>query len=207
MRPFFALVAGLLVIPFLLVSQVMAQDGYRIRAGDVLRIEVLEDPSLNRNTLVSPDGRISMPLAGAVRAAGRTVEEVQALLTNQMAPNFAAPPNVYVSIERLRERIARPTQPSAPPTINIYVMGEAAKPGKLSVEPGTTVLQVFAEMGGFTNFAATKRIQLRRTDPETGVQKVYTINYKDIERGKSGSGNSVVSEGDVILVPQRKLFE
>ena len=43
--------------------QAQAQ-GYQIRAGDTLRIEVLEDSSLNRTVLVAPDGRISMPQAG-----------------------------------------------------------------------------------------------------------------------------------------------
>lgn len=205
MKPLFALLAGLVVLPWLLVSEATAQDGYRIGSGDILRIEVLEDPSLNRNALVSPDGRISMPLAGTVRVSGRTVEQVQTTLTSQLAANFAAPPNVFVSIEKLAEKVVRPAK--AKPTIDIYVMGEVAKPGKLSVAPGTTVLQLFAEMGGFSKFAATKRIQLRRTDSETGVQNVYTINYNAIERGASNSGNTVMAEGDVILVPQRKLFE
>lgn len=205
MKPLFALLAGLVVLPWLLVSEATAQDGYRIGSGDILRIEVLEDPNLNRNALVSPDGRISMPLAGTVKVSGRTVEQVQTTLTSQLAANFAAPPNVFVSIEKLAEKVVRPAR--AKPTIDIYVMGEVAKPGKLAVAPGTTVLQLFAEMGGFSKFAATKRIQLRRTDSETGVQNVYTINYKAIERGASNSGNTVVAEGDVILVPQRKLFE
>jgi polysaccharide export outer membrane protein len=56
-------------------------------------------------------------------------------------------------------------------------------------------------MGGFSKFAATKRIQLRRgTD-------LYPLNYKDIEAGKSNAGGTILAEGDVILVPQRKLFE
>ena len=49
-----------------------AQSGYQIRTGDTLQIEVLEDPSLNRSVLVLPDGTISLPFAGSIRAAGRT---------------------------------------------------------------------------------------------------------------------------------------
>ena len=47
--------------------------GYSIRPGDRLRIEVLEDDSLNRSVLVAPDGRISVPLVGTVVAGGRTL--------------------------------------------------------------------------------------------------------------------------------------
>lgn len=213
MNRFIAALARVLALPFLLgilTLPATAQDGgYLIRPGDVLQIEVLEDPGLNRSVLVAPDGRFTMPLAGVISTSGKTVEAVQTELSTRLAPNFAAAPNVYVSIERIAERVA----PSgggvakAPPTIEIYVLGEAAKPGRLSVAPGTTVLQFFAEMGGFSKFAATKRIQLRRTDPKTGEETTYTINYDAIERGTSRMGATVLLKGDVFVVPQRKLFE
>jgi polysaccharide export outer membrane protein len=209
MRFFVALLAGLLVMPLLLANPGHAQDGYRIRPGDTLRIEVLEDESLNRAALVAPDGRITLPLAGSVKASGRSVEQVQADLAARIASNFAAPPNVFVSIERLSDRAARSGGggSAAVRTIDVYVMGEAAKSGKLAVERRTTLLQLFSQMGGFSKFAATKRIQLRRIDKKTGVEKVYTFNYDAIERGASRSGNTRLMDGDVILVPQRKLFE
>ena len=49
-------------------------------------------------------------------------------------------------------------------TFPIYVMGQVATPGMVEVEPGTTLLQAIALAGGLDRFAATKRIQLRRTD-------------------------------------------
>jgi polysaccharide export outer membrane protein len=75
------------------------------------------------------------------------------------------------------------------------------------VERGTTVLQALALSGGFTRFAATKRIQLRRTDPQTGAQSVYNIDYRAIEQGASSIGGTVLADGDVIIVPERRLFE
>jgi polysaccharide export outer membrane protein len=213
MKHLIAVLARVMALPFLLVAlavPALAQDGgYLIRPGDTLRIEVLEDPGLNRSVLVSPDGRISMPLVGGVRASGKTVEAVQAELATRFTPNFATAPNVYVSIERVVERAAGGGGGGtrAPATMDIYVIGEGAKSGKIAAAPGTTVLQFFAEMGGFSKFAATKRIQLRRADPKTGKETVYTINYDAIERGTSNMGATVLMKGDVIVVPQRKLFE
>jgi polysaccharide export outer membrane protein len=86
-------------------------------------------------------------------------------------------------------------------------LGEASSPGKLTVDPGTTLLQAFAQMGGFTPFAATSRLQLRRTDPVTGRETVYSINYEAIESGTSRNGVATLLDGDVIIVPQRRLFE
>ena len=198
------LCAALMLICLATVS--FAQ-GYGVRPGDSLRIEVLEDPSLNRTVLVAPDGRVSIPSAGTLRVSGMTVEAIQRNLVQRLASNFASAPNVFVGVQSIAEpREARSTGPAVPDTISVYVMGETNKPGKLEVEPGTTVLQMFAVMGGFTKFAATKRIQLRRTDSRSKAEKVYKLNYRDIEAGASGS-KTVLQDGDVIVVPQRRLFE
>lgn len=181
--------------------------GYRLRAGDVLRIEVLEDPGLNRAALVAPDGRITLPLAGAVAAGGRTVEAVQADIAARLAPNFAAPPTVYVALDRLAERRAGGGGSAAAAGMSVFVVGEAAKPGRLALRPGTTVLQAFAEMGGFSRFAATRRIELRRTDPRSGAVTRIPLDWRAIEAGTSAAGGTVLRDGDVIIVPQRRLFE
>lgn len=178
-----------------------AQDSYRIQPGDVLRVEVLEDQTLNRDALVLPDGSVSLPLAGTVRAGGRSIETVQSEIASQLAPNFATPPTVFVSIAQLSPPVApAATGAYAPATISVFLLGEAATPGRIEVEPGTTVLQALAQAGGVTNFAATKRLQLRRDG------KVYQLNYKALESGGSGF-DSAVADGDVILIPQRRLFE
>jgi polysaccharide export outer membrane protein len=198
------LTAALLLGPLSLAPAAHAQT-YTISPGDVLRIEVIEDPSLNRSVLVPPDGKIVVPLAGSVQAGGRGVGQVQNDLATLLAPNFAASPNVFVSIEQVAQAAA-PGAAAAPATIDIFVLGQAANPGRLTIAPGTTVLQLFAEMGGFSPFAATKRIQMRRTD-SSGTEQVYLINYDAIEAGTSKNGATVLRDGDVIVVPQRRLFE
>jgi polysaccharide export outer membrane protein len=93
-----------------------------------------------------------------------------------------------------------------PPVISAFVVGEANKLGQLDVAPGTTAMQMFAVMGGFTKFTAIKRVQLRRTDA-SGVEQVFTLNYRDIQRGLVNTGQTQLADGDVIVVPQRRLFE
>ena len=214
MKRLFVALARVLALPLLvaaMVAPVASQDGgYLIRPGDTLKIEVLEDPGLNRSVLVSPDGRINLPLTGTVQVSGKTIEAVQGELSTRLAANFAAPPNVYASIESVAVRAAGgggSGGAGTAATVDVYVIGEAAKSGKLLVAPGTTVLQFFAEMGGFSKFAATKRIQLRRTDRQTNKETSYLINYDAIEAGTSRMGATVLRKGDVIVVPQRKLFE
>lgn len=189
------------LLSVLSASAAAAQSRYAIRSGDVLQVEVLEDSSLNRSVLVLPDGTISFPFVGTVQAAGRSIDQVRAALTSGLAANFAAPPNVYVSIGQLAQRTA--TAPQAVPSVDIFTMGEIAKPGRFELPPGTTLMQALASAGGFTKFAAVKRVQLRRTDPDSGTEQVYLFNY----RGGGIPGSTVLQDGDVIVVPERRLFE
>lgn len=187
------------------VVSASAQGSYRLQPGDTLTVEVLEDPQLNRSVLVLPDGSINFPFAGQVRAAGRTVGQVQQAITSGIAPNFASPPTVFVTVSGLVPESAPVIATEA--TINVFFTGEVRSPGLIEVAPGTTFLQAFALNGGLTEFAATKRVQLRRTDPSTLRQSVYVINYRALSDGAAMLRDIVLQDGDVILVPERRLFE
>lgn len=201
MRSIFSLMSAIL-ISVATLGAAQAQDTYKVRPGDVLRVEVLEDGNLNRDTLVRPDGQISIPLVGSITAGGRTLSQIQADLAGALAGSFAAPPNVFVTIGSLAERTVGT---SVARTISVYVIGESGAQGKVDVKPRTTLLQLIAQAGGFGPFAATKRIQLRRTAKD-GSERVYNFNYDSILAGGSG-GTTRLQDGDVIIIPQRRLFE
>ena len=185
-----------------------AQDGnYRVRAGDKLSIEVLQDPALNRAATVLPDGRFSFPLAGTVPASGRTIGQIQGALSQALASNFNSAPDVFIAVEPAPRKPAAPRAPVVEPTIDIYFLGEVGAPGPKELPVGTTILQALSTSGGFTNFAATKRVQLRRTSLANGLQSVFEINYDALSNGAQLNNDVPLQDGDVILVPERRLFE
>ncbi len=182
-----------------LVSPAFAQSaGYRIQPGDSLTVTVLEDDTLNRQVLVLPDGRISVPLAGTITAGGQTVDSVEKVIADRLASNFAVRPSVFVSVVAVDETAG---------DIPVFVLGQVANPGEIEVKPGTTLLQAIALSGGLERFAATKRIQLRRTDPATGQERLFIFNYNAVEDGGAVQSMITLREGDVIIVPERRLFE
>lgn len=191
----------------MIASVAMAQQEYRIQSGDTLTIEVLEDQTLNRSAIVLPDGRFSFPLAGTLTARNQTVAQVQAAIVQAIGSNFNTPPNVFVAVQPAPRQPVVPSAPAAIPTVDIYMLGEVATPGLRQVRPGTTFLQALSQSGGLSRFAALKRIQLRRTDPTTGRQQVVVINYKALTNGAVLSQDFPLQDGDVILVPERRLFE
>jgi len=199
--------ARLLISTLLLIvlgSVATAQGQYQIQPGDVLSIEVLQDQSLNRNALVLPDGSITMPLIGSIAAGGQTLSALQASIISGLTPNFASAPNVFVTVQTLN---------TTPPAVvgrapsHVFIIGAVNTPGKVDLTSGTTLLQFLAESGGLTQFAAKKRILLRRTDTRTGKTSVFKFNYKAIEDGSAGGNSMVLHRGDVIIVPERRLFE
>lgn len=197
-RMFLAMLAALLAAPLAAPAAFAQSAGYRIQPGDTLAVTVLEDDTLNREVLVLPDGRVSVPLAGSVRAAGETVETVERTIADRLASNFAVRPNVFVSVTGVVEEEE---------TFPIFVLGRVGNPGEAQVETGTNLLQAIALAGGFDRFAATKRIQLRRRNSQTGQEQLFLFNYAAVERGASIESMITLREGDVILVPERRLFE
>ncbi len=201
-RILLVLMAALIAAPmaaFTMASPARAQaSGYLIQPGDVLQVTVLEDETLNQQSLVLPDGRISVPLAGSVQAAGRTVQSVESTIASQLSSNFAVRPNVFVSVVSVEEPLDV--------LFDIFVLGQVANPGPKEIEIGTTLLQGIALGGGLDRFAARKRIQLRRTDA-SGQEKLYLFNYDAVERGGAILTMITLREGDVIIVPERRLFE
>lgn len=195
-----------LIISLVSAAGAFAQQGYQIRPGDVLSVEVLQDPSLNREVLVLPDGSISFPFAGNLAASGRTTGQVGDAISQGVADNFQEPPSVFVTVRQLSAPTVS-TGAVGRSTIDVYFLGEVGSPGLAEVPRGSTFLQALSLGGGFTNFAALRRVQLRRTDPHTGQTSIATINYRAISDGATLSNDPVLADGDVILVPERRLFE
>lgn len=197
-----------LCAPIFAGQTAVAQGGYRISAGDTLTVEVVQDPTLNRNLLVLPDGSVSFPFAGSLRVGGLTTGQVQGQIASGIASNFAVQPTVFVSVQQVSEPApVFAGVPATAPTIDVYIQGEVNSPGVMQVPPGTTWIQALSLHGGFTNFAATRRIQLRRTDPHSGQISSATLNYRAISNGAVLNNDPVLADGDIILVPQRRLFE
>lgn len=196
---FLGLVAWFLAAAAPVVAQT---DGYRIQPGDRLEVSVLEDPSLNRQVLVRPDGRISLPLAGTLDAAGQSPEALQAAVRARLSREFVEAPTITVSLVALGQPALGEV---AAGFASIYVLGQVGSPGRFDVALPIDVLQMLAIAGGPSPFAAGRRIQVRRY--VDGVQSVTLFDYELVEDGIVPLARVELADGDVIVVPERGLFE
>lgn len=81
-----------------------SKHAYELNVGDEVRIELLSEKEVDRQLAVQPDGTISVPLLGQVRAARRTVRELQDLLEEQYT-KFYKSPNVTVTPIKVNARL------------------------------------------------------------------------------------------------------
>jgi len=176
---------------------------YEIQPGDRLEVSVLEDPSLNRTVLVRPDGRISMPLIGSVEVLGQTPEQVQVEIRRRLSRDFVTPPSVTVALSSLGS--PGEADQLAGSVAAIYVLGAVGSPGRYDLILPVDILQALAISGGPSPFAATSRIQVRRRSG--GSDSVMFFDYTAVEDGIVPLTPIALNDGDVIVVPERGLFE
>ncbi len=177
-----------------------------LQAGDTIGISVLQDPKLDRQTVVDRAGMISFPLAGRIKAAGLTPQGLADLLTARLKPNYATGLDITVSLLTPPPTSTTPNQADLDlERPRIYVTGEVKAPGYFVYRPRTTVVQAIALSGGLGVFAAKKRIQVRRKI--AGVESVYVFNYSLFEAGVDLEGNIDLQPNDVVIVPERGLFD
>jgi polysaccharide export outer membrane protein len=160
--------------------------------GDVVSINVWGEGNagLNTEATIRPDGTITMPLVGDVRAAGHTPSELKETIKNQLQ-NFvklAAGNEVTVAVKNWR-------------SYRFTLDGEVSKAGVFTSDHYVTVDDAIAMAGGLTRFAKRSDIVLFRSDPKTGEQRQIPLDYDLLASGKRLDMNIYVLPGDRIYVP------
>jgi polysaccharide biosynthesis/export protein len=190
---------ALLCVVFLAPGAAKAQ---ALKSGDSLNISVLQDPKLDRNVVIDPSGEIAFPLAGHIRARGLTPVALENILKNKLKNNYKDE-NLDVTVAVISAPKEIPEDDLKP---KIFITGEIIKPGSYVVRQKTTLMQAIALAGGVGPFAAKNRIQVRRRGA-AGDETIFMFNYRAYEAGNDLEGNITLRAGDVIMVPERRLFE
>ncbi len=156
---------------------------YVIGPQDGLNISVWKDPTLSGSVEVRPDGMITLPLLGDVKAVGFTPTQFAADLTERLK-KFVVDPLVTVSVVAIKSK-------------QIFFTGEI-RIGEMPYNPNITILQAIISDGGPTAFANKKKIYILRT--VKGKQVKIPFNY--VKAVKTGDQQGVtLLPGDTIVVP------
>ncbi len=161
------------------------QEKYRLGPEDVVEVSVWKEPDMTKQLVVQPDGKIFYPLVGEVRAAGKTVKQLQEEISKRLE-KFVTDASVTVILLKTQYQ-------------KFFVTGKVNKPGEFLVGRPTSVLQAIAMAGGLTPFASPRNIKVVRK--VGGVDEVYPFNYRDVSKGLMMSQDILLQPGDVVVVP------
>jgi len=159
---------------------------YVVGPNDVLIVDVFGIQEItNREIVVDGAGRISLPLAGSVKAAGSTPEELSAQITERLRANFVRDPLVSVNV---KEAVSQA----------FTVDGQVARPGVYPVIGDMTLMRAVASAQGLGEFADQEEVVVFRTVSGANYAGVY--NIAAIRRGNYPDpqiyANDVVIVGD-----------
>ena len=161
-------------------------DTFVIGNDDVLNINVWKEPDVSRSIPVRSDGKISLPLAGEIQAAGRTPLALEREIAGKLQ-NYISEPEVTVMVTQINSQ-------------KFNILGQVARPGTFSLTNAPTVLDAIALSGGFRDFAKKKSIYVLRQNPN-GSESRIPFNYKEVIKGKNPVQNIKLQPHDTIVVP------
>ena len=152
----------------------------------MLAIQVWREPELSHPCTVRPDGKITLPLVGDVKAAGLTPLELQKKLVNALDALMEFP-RVSVMVQDARSQ-------------RINVVGEVMRPGTYPLVKPMTVLDALAAAGGFRDFAHTRKMFILR-NMANGRRSRIPVNYKKIIGVKDQNESLELQARDTLVVP------
>lgn len=177
----------------LAVDTTNSVDQYILGATDVVRVSVWRNDDLSITVPVRPDGKISVPLAGDVKASGLAPEELARDIELRLE-SYIREPQVSVVVTSMGSHEF---------TDRVRVTGAVQQPTSVPHRSGMTVLDMVLNSGGLSPFAAANNSVLyRKVD---GQVVAIPIKLDEILTRGDISTNYRLRPGDILTVPERRI--
>jgi polysaccharide export outer membrane protein len=167
---------------FVPATDVPVPSNYIIGPGDTLTVQIAGDSTGVYPLVVGRDGQVNVPEIGPVAVAGLSFDAAKEKIETEVSDRLIGS-RAYVSVGALR-------------SIQVFVLGEAARPGSYTVSGLSTITNALFAAGGVREIGTLRKIQLKR-DGRT----VQTFDFYDMLVSGDSSGDARLLAGDVILIP------
>jgi polysaccharide biosynthesis/export protein len=169
-----------------------APSDYTLQPLDLIRVQVFQEPDLERQVRISQEYTINLPLVGNLDLSGRSVRQAEELVRARYGHDYLKNPQITITVLEYTQR-------------TVQVFGAVNQPGSIAFTPEQQMglLEAVARAGGFNRLAERRRVRLTRNFPD-GKFENFTINADDVIQGSSRD-KWMLQKGDVIFVPERIL--
>lgn len=165
-----------------------ADDVYRLGSGDRVRVDVWGRPELSGPRIVGPDGRVTVPVIGAVEVADLSSDEAGERLTRAVRRVYVD----TVATLSIEEYTAN----------RVLVLGRVSKPGVLQFENRPTLLDALTRAGSLPiGGIGADKAALTRCAVFRGRDQVVWIDLKSLLTGRNLEGNIRLKRDDLVYVP------
>ena len=162
---------------------------YRLVPGDQLTTRFYFNPQLDEELRVRPDGSISLSLIGDLPAAGKTVAQLSADITQAYSRYFVKA-NAVVIVREFSDH-------------RVFTAGELRQPGQFSLLSGArTVLESIATSGGLTDEASLSKVILIRRLPGEQAPVVAQLDLESALSGEDPTQDVRLMPNDFLYVPK-----
>lgn len=159
---------------------------YALAPGDLLRVQVYQQPDLSMEVRVQDNGQLSYPLIGPLPLAGLTVVQAEKLIESGLrSGQFLRHPQVSISVLQVRGHM-------------VSVLGHVQRPGRFPIEkPGLRLSELLAQAGGVTAVGADSVVL---QGMRAGSAFRQQVELAAIFEGRQQQSDPVVENGDVVFV-------
>jgi polysaccharide export outer membrane protein len=181
-------IAAIFLAASLVAAMLPAQE-VRLRRGDSIRLDVPQREDLGRLLTVDAKGEVSLPIVGAIRLEGLTLEEARGALLRGLQDIYPSIQSITIALQGEDARRV------------IYVQGQVARPGKYELGGSPSVWDAIKEAGGATAAASLDGVRIVRTSSDGSTTTL--VNLQQALDSGNLSSLPVLKPGDAVIVPER----
>jgi polysaccharide export outer membrane protein len=164
-----------------------ANVSYFIASGDVLEVFVWQNADLSKDVVVGPDGNISYPLTGRVKAAGLSLNELEGVMKEKLS-RYVKYPQVSITVKKFSGN-------------KIVVLGEIESPGIYTYTGSLNLIEAVAMAGDFSSDARSDSVMVVHGNLTENPQVRRVNMLKALKKGTS-QPEIILKPNDVVYVPR-----
>lgn len=164
------------------VTNIAPPGNYVLGPGDQIQLQMWGVADVSANLTVDRNGQVMVPRVGALAVAGLRVEQLEGVLRSHIAKVFANF-ELAASVSKLR-------------SIQVYVVGQAQRPGTYTLSSLSTLVNALFASGGANPNGSMRAIEVKR-----GGRTLTTFDLYDFIARGDQSKDVTLQPGDVIVIP------
>jgi protein involved in polysaccharide export with SLBB domain len=176
-------------------SGYLPDDKYKLRIGDTISFQIIEDKDAPRKLVVTDSGELDAPYIGRVQAVDKTCKQLADELKVQLEKEYYYRATVIIALDEANKFCGR-----------VYVLGQVKNPGPidLSLDETLTAGKAIVRAGGFAEFARETKVKIiRSAGAKNGGKQIFELNVSDIlDKGETEKDLALMPD-DFIIVPSR----